>query len=98
MCFFSDLIRCQVYTQIDFKFLIPGHTYGPTDRHFDVIEKYVANIETVYAPLQWYGHGCNSKVDCKVEVVEMEQQIFRNYREHLHKLYTECSKDLMVAP
>ena len=37
MCFFSDLIRRHVYSRIDFKFLVPGHTYGPTDRNFAVI-------------------------------------------------------------
>ena len=34
MCFFQDLIRRGVYTRIDFKFLVVGHTYGPTDRSF----------------------------------------------------------------
>ena len=95
MWFFSDLIRRQIYTRIDFKFLIPGHTYGPTDRHFAVIEKYAVNVETVYTAPQWYGHvrDAITKVGSKVEVVEMEQQSFRNYREHLRKLYTERSKD-----
>ena len=32
------------------------------------------------------------KVGSKVEVVEMEQESFRKYREHLHKLYTERNK------
>lgn len=91
---FSDLIRCQVYTRIDFKFLIPGHTYGPTDRHFAVIEKYAANIETIYTALQWYDHvrEAITKTGSKIEVVEMEQRSFRNYRQHLRKLYTERNK------
>ena len=33
------------------------------------------------------------KVGSKIEVVEMEQENFQNYREHLHKLYTERNKD-----
>ena len=82
------------------KFLIPGHTYGPTDRHFAVIEKYAANVETVYTAPQWYGHvrDAITKVGSNVEVVEMEQQSFRNYRKHLHKLYTEHSKDADGRP
>ncbi len=45
MCLFSDLIRRQVYTRSDFNFLVPGHTYGPTDRHFAVIEKYCSRLK-----------------------------------------------------
>ena len=54
--FLADLIRHQVYSRIDFKFLIPSHTYGPTDRNFAVIGKYAAKVdsETVYTPQQWY--------------------------------------------
>lgn len=95
MWFFSDLIRRQVYTRIDFKFLVPGHTYGPTDRHFAVIEKYCSKIDTVYTPHQWYDHVRKAilSVESKVEVVEMDQNNFRNYHEHLKKLYVTRNKD-----
>ena len=56
MWFFQDLIRRKVYDRIDFKFLIPGHTYGPTDRYFAVIEKHTAKVENVYIPSEWYDH------------------------------------------
>ena len=100
MWFFSDLIRRQVYSRIDFKFLIPGHTYGPTDRHFVVIEKYTAKVETVYTPQQWYVHVRNAvvSVGSRVEVIELQQDKFRDYRDHLRKLYTERSKDLDNQP
>ena len=61
MWFLTDLIR-QVYSRIDFKFLIPGHYNGPTDRNFAVIEKYAAKVETVYTLQQWYEHVCNAVV------------------------------------
>lgn len=30
-CVFLDLVRRNNYSRIDFKFLAPGHMYGPTD-------------------------------------------------------------------
>ena len=50
MWFFQDLIRRKVYTRIDFKFPVSGHTYGPTDRRFAVIEKHASKVEAVYTP------------------------------------------------
>ena len=60
-----------------------------------MIEKYTANIQTVHTPPQWYDHVRDAvmKVGSKIEVVEMEQENFQNYREHLRKLYTECNKE-----
>lgn len=90
MCFFQDLIRQGVYSRIDYKFLVVGHTYGPTDRSFGVIERYASHIETVYTPKQWYDHVRN--VAGSIVVNEMEQSSFRNYRQHLKKIYTERSR------
>lgn len=66
---FSDLIRRKIYARI-----VPGHTYGPTDRHFAVIEKYCSKVETVYTAHQWYKHVRKAimSVEFKVEVVEMQ--------------------------
>ena len=36
--FFQELIRCGVYSRIDYKFLVVGHTYGAIDQSFGVIE------------------------------------------------------------
>ena len=100
MWFFSDLIRRHIYSRIDYKFLIPGHTYGPTDRNFAVIEKYAAKVENVHTPQQWYDYVRNAVVGIcsRVEVLEMEQESFRNYRDHLRKLYTERSRDMNNRP
>ena len=38
--FFQDLIHHGIYSRIDLKFLVVGHTYSPTDRTFGVIENY----------------------------------------------------------
>ena len=35
--FFQDLIRRGIYSRIDLKFLVVGHTYGPTDRTFGLL-------------------------------------------------------------
>ena len=94
MWFFQDLIRRNVYSRIDYIFLIAGHTYGSTDQAFGVIERYTARIDTVYTPMQWYEHVRNAGLGVKsVQVVEMEQGYFYDFRQHLRKMYTERNKD-----
>ena len=80
--FFQDLIRKGIYSRIDYKFLIVGHTYGPTDTCFGVIEKHLHQIETVYTPQEWYQHVKDSAVTVasRVEVTEMQQELFRNHQ------------------
>jgi hypothetical protein len=92
---FQELIRKKVYSQVDLKFLIPGHTYGPTDRNFALIEKYADRLENVLLPEDWYKHVQNavSRPDSKIQVVEMKQSNFRDYRGHLGKTYTERDED-----
>ena len=100
MWFFQDLIRRNVYTRIDFKFLVVGHTYGPADRYFAVIEKHTSKLETVYTPQQWFDHvrKAATSPNCRIEVTEMPQSSFRDYRKHLRKQYTERTQDLDNKP
>ena len=92
--FFQDLIRRGVYSRIDYKFLVVGHIYGPTDRCFGTIEKYLSQVENVYTPSEWYKHvkDSNLTTNTGVEVIEMKQEYFRNHRDHLRQMYTERSK------
>ena len=96
MWFFQELIRRKVYSRIDYKFLVVGHTYGPTDRSFGVIERYTSRIDTVYTPQQWYEHVCTAASN--VHVMEMKQEAFRDYRSYLRNRYTERSKDSSDQP
>ena len=94
MWFFQELIRRKVYSRIDYKFLIAGHTYGLTDQAFGMIERYAARIDTVYTPMQWYQHVRDAGFGAKsIEVVEMKQAFFCDYRKQLRKMYTERNKD-----
>ena len=45
MWFFQDLIRRNVYSRIDYKFLIAGHTYGSTDQAFGMIKRYTPPVQ-----------------------------------------------------
>jgi hypothetical protein len=85
--FFQDLIRRRIYSRIDYKFLIPGHTYGATDQTFGVIERYACKIETVYIPQQWYQHVRNASYGMRsIEVIEMKQDFFRDFRQHFRHI------------
>ncbi len=94
--FFQELIRRNIYSRVDLKFLVPGHTYGPTDRNFAIIEKYADRLENVYLPEHWYKHVHDAVVrhDSKIQVVEMKQSDFRDFRNHLGKTYTERDEDV----
>ena len=56
-----------------------------------MIERYTSKIDTVYTPQQWYEHvsiGVSS-----VEVVEMKQPFFLDFRQYLSQMHTERNKD-----
>lgn len=91
--FFLDMIRRGVYSRIDYKFLVVGHTYGPTDRCFGVIEKHVQNIENVYSSQEWYKHVEESSVSRKIEVIQMDQDQFFDYWSFLQNMYVERKID-----
>lgn len=96
--FFQELIRRGVYSRIDYKFLVVGHTYGAIDRSFGVIERYTSRLDTVYVPEKWYQHVRDASVNANIDVIQMEQSSFHDYRQHLRKLYTERTRDLDKKP
>ena len=92
--FFLDLIRRGIYARIDYKFLVVGHTYGPADRSFGVIEKHTKKIENIYTPQEWCEHVQNSTVSGKIQVTEMSQDYFFDYWEFLKNMYIERNVDI----
>ena len=53
-----------------------------------VIERYTSKIETVYTPQQWYEHVHNASFGVRsIEVVEMQQDFFGDFRQHLKQVY-----------
>ena len=59
-----------------------------------MIERYTSKIETVYIPQQWYEHVTNASIGVgSVEVIEMKQAFFLNFRQYLSNMYTERNKD-----
>ena len=48
----------------------------------------------MFMPQEWYEHVQNTGVEAKaIQVIEMEQKNFKDYHQHLHRLYTERKKD-----
>jgi len=85
---FQELVRCKVYSRVDYKFLIPGHTYGSIDQAFGVIEWHTSKIKNFYASQQqWYEHV--SIASTAIQVVEMKQYFFLDFRQYLRSIYTE---------
>ena len=65
-----------------------------------MIEKHASKVEAVYTPHQWFDHVREAVMNAsyRIEVTEMQQSNFRNYRDHLRKQYTEQTKDLDNKP
>ena len=49
----------------------------------------------MYTPEEWYQHVRDSAVteSLRVEVIEMQQEYFRDHRKHLCQMYTKRDKD-----
>ena len=62
--------------------------------------KNTSKIENVYVPQQWFDHVRQALISTekRVEVTEMQQSDFKDFRTHLRKLYTERSKDVNDKP
>ena len=76
MWFFQELIRREIYSRIDCKFLVAGHTYSPTDGSFGVIECYTSRTEAVYTPYEWFQHQCDRDgTKCISKLSSTPQQI-----------------------
>ncbi len=94
--YFQDLIRRRVYSRIDYKFLVVGHTYGPADRYFGVIEKHVRKIENVYTTDEWYKLVQESSLasSSNIKVIPMDQSGFYDFWSYLHNMYAERKTDI----
>ena len=56
--------------------------------------KNLSRIENVYTPQEWYHHVKDSAVTAtsRVEVIDLQEDCFRNHRDYLRQLYTERNK------
>ena len=65
-----------MYTSIDHKFMVPGHSYLPNDRDFGSIESHKYRLQQVYTPSEWANVIQTSRQANPFEVMQMSRQDF----------------------
>ena len=96
ICFWSKLVNKGMFTRIDHKFLVRGHTYLPNDRDFAHIEKQ-KDSAVVHLPEDWEKHiqqACIARPFC---IQKMSEEKFFDFTP-ITKEFTMRKKDSTRAP
>ena len=79
VCFWVYTILKGWFDTVNHKFLIPGHTYLPSDRDFAQIEKHMRESE-VYSPSQWFSLVENVRRNNPFVVARMRTNDFKDLK------------------
>ena len=97
ICFWSWLVSKGMFTRIDHKFLVRGHTYLPCDRDFAQIEKRKAAGALIHLPEDWekiVAEACPSK---PFQIQRMKNEDIVDFTP-LSKQFTIRKKDSTKVP
>ncbi|XP_072387218.1 uncharacterized protein [Diabrotica undecimpunctata] len=82
ICLWQQLTIEGIFTSIEHKYLVVGHTRLPCDRDFAVIEKYKRHrLKQVYTPDDWYEAVRKCKRKNCFEVIVLKQSDFFSFKE-----------------
>lgn len=92
--YFENLVDSGFRKRIDYKFLIPGHSFGPVDRDAGRAESVLRREQRIETPTDYVNLINNSALSPEITWVELRQHRFRCYSEWLRAKYTEHRKDV----
>jgi len=95
--YFEYLVSSGSRQRIDFKFFLPGHSYGPVDRNTGQCEMIFRRHQTIETPMD-YVSLINDKLSPRIHWLEMEQRHFKFYSRWLKEKYFEQRKDTNGQP
>ena len=96
MWWYQHLVDTGVYTRIDAKFLVVGHTYGRADQLFGRLEKEYRKHGHVEVPADWVQvvkMACSGPLS-QIETIVMQQSDFRNWPAYLGQRYGSRTRDV----
>ena len=96
ICLWTWLVFHGMFTRIDHKFLVRGHTYLPCDRDFAQIEKKKGS-EVVYLPDDWEKIIKSARIADPFLIQKMEKEKFLDFAS-LPKNFTLRKKDSLGNP
>lgn len=73
------LVREKIYSNIEHRFPVPGHTRLPCDRDFGIIEQHKKKVPQVYTPVDWCELIKNSNQKKPFVVTMMTQSDFYSF-------------------
>ena len=97
---YNELHLSGVYDILNHKFLTRGHTFLKNDSDFAQIEKRKASAE-VFVPSDWFSVVREASRRSPFEVVAMQQEDFKNYKDFVGSRYTNrgnCEEELPKKP
>jgi len=95
--YLNNLVSSGARERIDYKFLIPGHSYGPVDRNAGRCESIFRREATIETPTD-YTNLINNSLSPKITWIEMEQGHFKCYSTWLRTKYADQRKDINGQP
>lgn len=96
--YFENLVFSGARQRIDYKFFIPGHSYGPVDRNTGRCEQIFRKEQSIETPRDYAKLINESELSSKMNWIEMEQQHFKCYSTWLRTKYKEQRKDANKQP
>lgn len=95
--FLENLVSSGARQRIDYKFFIPGHSYGPVDRNTGRCESILRRKQTIETPTD-YINLINNRLSPQINWIKMEQGHFKCYSKWLRESYVEQRKDIHGQP
>ena len=93
--YFNHLVSSGEKERVDFKFLLPGHSFGAVDRGSGRTENTVlSNNEHIETPQDYVQRINSSSLHPKITWIEMEQQHLKSFSTWLRARYTDRKKDI----
>ena len=73
------LVMMGMFDCIEHYYLVPGHTFLPSDRDFGTIEKRIRKTDYVFTPNDWFRLVETSRVKNPFQVLRMKTEDFKNF-------------------
>lgn len=97
--YFDYLVETGFRQRIDYKFFIPGHSYGAVDRDAGQIESIFRSRRKIETPSEYVKLINKSRILApRIKWIEMERHKFRCYSDWLRRKYVEHRKDVNGKP
>ena len=93
--YLNHLVSSGEKERVDFKFRLPGHSFGAVDRDSGRTENtLLGNNEHIETPQDYVQRINSSSLHPKITWIEMEQQNLKSFSTWLRARYTDRKKDI----